>query len=69
MLAVMFSLGRIPDLSIRYKRIAMLEFRSFPETFDGLTSVSVYRERVEFGWSLAALNVLFQISITSDTLS
>ena len=26
----------------------MLEFRSFPETFDGLTSVSVYRERVEF---------------------
>jgi hypothetical protein len=47
----------------------MLEFRSFPETFGGLTSISVYRERVEFGWSLAALNVLFQISITSDTLS
>ena len=29
----------------------MLEFRSFPETFDGLTSVSVHRERVEFGCS------------------
>ena len=29
----------------------MLELRSFPETFDGLTSVSVYRERVEFGRS------------------
>jgi hypothetical protein len=29
----------------------MLEFRSFRETFGGLTSVSVYRERVEFGCS------------------
>jgi len=29
----------------------MLEFRSFPETFGGLTIVSVYRERVEFGRS------------------
>ena len=29
----------------------MLEFRSFPETLDGLTSVSVYREREEFGRS------------------
>ena len=55
------TLGRIPDLPLRYKRIAMLEFRSFPETFDGLITVSVYREREEFGCSECLVSNFDQI--------